>query len=122
VEVEWPERRADVKAAVELLAAEPPVLQAAGMDPRWPDLTNAVHWLVDDTWWDQTDPASAVGTILRDEEEATAIQTLVSAVVRVAGRQGATSPDAGWFGDPEWPLVRDAAAHVLVVVGRPSDR
>jgi hypothetical protein len=27
---------------------------------RWPGLTEAVHWLVDDTWWDERDMAESI--------------------------------------------------------------
>lgn len=112
-DVEWPDRRGDVLSALELLADEPPELTENGADPRWPDLTNAVHWLVDDTWWDQTDPDESIGTILRSDAEAAVIRMVVGALVDVADRQSANASDASWFGDPGWPIVRELATIAL---------
>jgi hypothetical protein len=94
---------------LDTLASTPPVLHANQRDPRWPDLKNAVHWVVDDTWWDHQDPADSVGLILRDESEATALRAVVKLVVQVSERQGAAATDALWFADPDWSAVRQAA-------------
>ncbi|WP_394361826.1 hypothetical protein [Amycolatopsis sp. SB7-3] len=106
MDVEWPERREDVLSALKVLAAEPAVLDGA-------DLTNAVHWLVDDTPWDSVDPATSIGTILRGGHEVDAIREVVAAVVAVSDRQGPTSSDAAWFGDSGWSEVRRLAAQAL---------
>lgn len=74
VDVEWPDQRGDVLAALELLASEPPLLEGDEPDPRWPDLTNAIHWPVDDTVSDIHDPIRSIGTTLRDEREAAAMR------------------------------------------------
>lgn len=58
MDIEWPDLRQDVLNALDVLAAEPPILDENGHDPRWPDLKNAVHWLVDDTFWDTATPRS----------------------------------------------------------------
>ena len=109
IDVEWPDRRRDALEALELLESEPPLLPSNGSDPRWPDLANAVHWLVDDTVWDQIDPTESIGEILRTGTEATAIRVVVSAVIDVAKRQGPAAPDSSWFGDPGWQRVRELA-------------
>ncbi|MEV6443013.1 hypothetical protein [Amycolatopsis sp. NPDC051716] len=113
MDVAWPERREDVVAALRVLAAEAPALGVVGRDPRFPDLTNAVHWLVDDTSWDSEDPVASVGTILRDGAEAEVIRAVVAAVVLVSDRQGAAASDAAWFGDRGWCEVRRLAAEAL---------
>ena len=113
VNVAWPERREDVVAALRVLAAEPPALAGVDRDPRFPDLTNAVHWLVDDTAWDSADPVASVGTILRDGAEAEVVRAVVVAVVAVSDRQGAAASDAAWFGDRGWCEVRQLAAEAL---------
>lgn len=110
MDVEWPDRREDVLNALDTFAAEPPRLSDDELDPRWPDLKNAVHWLVDDTWWDHNDPRESVGTLLRSEAEAVAIEAVVAAVVEVSERQTPAAPAARWFGDPAWPRVRTLAA------------
>lgn len=115
--VAWPDRRGDVLNALDVLASEPPTLDARGQDPRWPDLSNAVHWLVDDTFWDHGEGArESIGTILRDENEADVVQLAVAAVMRVAKRQGPTSRDAAWFADEGWPEVRRAARAAAAVL------
>ena len=78
MDVEWPDRRADVLAALDCLASAPPELSGDEADPRWADLTNAVHWLVDDTWWDQRDPRADIGLILANESEADATRAVVA--------------------------------------------
>jgi hypothetical protein len=109
VEVEWPDRRTDVLNALELMSAGPPLLASDDSDNRWPNLTNAVHWLVDDTTWDINDPSESVGLILLNEHEADAVRETVSAVVEVGERQGSEASDGAWFGDPEWGRVRSLA-------------
>ncbi len=113
VNVAWPERREDVISALVVLAAERPALDGAGRDTRFPDLTNAVHWLVDDTPWDLVDPVTSVGTILCNGDEADVIRAVVAAVVAVSDRQGAVASDAAWFGDRGWCEVRRLAAEAL---------
>ncbi|MCR6488706.1 hypothetical protein M8542_38345 [Amycolatopsis sp. OK19-0408] len=106
-------------SALGVLAAERPALD--GRDTGFPDLTNAVHWLVDDTSWDSQDPATSVGTILRNAAEAEVIRALVAAVVAVSDRQGAEASDAAWFGDSGWHDVRRLAAEALTCLARPAD-
>lgn len=104
--VEWPNRREDVLNALDILAA-PPVDSAR--KEEWPGLTDAVHWLVDDTFWDMRDPAEDIGELLVDEHEAAAVREVVRRLVAVSGRQGPTAPDQAWFDDPGWPMVRKMA-------------
>ncbi|MEU3770415.1 hypothetical protein AB0E55_35590 [Amycolatopsis keratiniphila] len=118
MDVAWPGRREDVLNALRVLAAEPPVLDGVGRDDRLPDLTNAVHWLVDDTPWDLVDPATSIGTILRDSHESDVIREVVAAVVAVSDRQGAASSDAAWFGDSGWSDVRRLATTALTCLTR----
>ena len=71
-------------------------------------LESAVHAVVDDTGWDLpgADPEQSIGTILKHQAEADAVRPVMAAVCRVSDRQGPTAPDAAWFADEEWPLVR----------------
>jgi hypothetical protein len=119
VSLEWPERRGDVLTALEVLAAEPPTLDYGGHDPRRPNVTDAVHWLVDDTSWDVMSPAESIGTMLRDEREVVLIQHVVVAVVAVSERQGATSGDAAWFADEAWSEVRSTARDAAAALRTP---
>jgi hypothetical protein len=98
----------DVLNALDTLAADPPEL-VDGRDQRWPALGDAVHWLVDDTWWDHRNPSESVGTILRTEQEAAAVGRVVAAVVAVSERQGPAAPDADWFSDEAWAEVQSTA-------------
>ncbi|OXM43049.1 SCO4402 family protein [Amycolatopsis alba] len=118
MDVARPERREDVLSALRVLAAEPLVLDGAGGDARWPGLTDAVHWLVDDTPWDLVDPITSIGTILRDDHEANAVREVVAAIISVSARQGSMSSDAAWFGDSGWREVRRTAADALTCLAR----
>jgi hypothetical protein len=50
------DRRLDIIAALNVLAAPDPAVPG-----REPSLTEAIHWLVDETWWDKHDPVRDVG-------------------------------------------------------------
>jgi hypothetical protein len=120
VAVEWPDWREDVLIGLETLAAKPPQLEKRERDPRWPDLTNAVHWVVDDTFWDFRDPADHIGTVLVDEEEAAALRLVVAAVVAVSERQ-VNNDDRSWFSDEDWSRVQALAAHAAALMRRNPD-
>jgi hypothetical protein len=113
VDVAWPGRREDVLSALRVLAAEPLSLDGGSWDTRWPDLTNAVHWLVDDTVWNSEDPITSVGTILRNGHEADVVREVVAAVIAVSDCQGVTASDAAWFRDSGWCEVRRLATVAL---------
>jgi hypothetical protein len=111
VEIEWPNRRADVLEALDVLASDPATLLTRSPDGLlpYPSLTDAVNWLVDDTGWDHHDPSESVGTILRNSEEADVIASVVKAIVGISGRQGGMASDAVWLADSEWQVVRESA-------------
>lgn len=104
--VEWPDRRQDVLNALDILSKAGASADEADM---WPTTTDAVHWLVDDTFWDVRDPAEDIGALLANDEEAAAIRGVVACVVAVSEGQGPTASDQAWFEDPQWPNVRDSA-------------
>jgi hypothetical protein len=108
VSVEWPEFRRDLLTGLDTLAGEP----AEGFGVEGTLLESAVHAVVDDTGWDLpgADPEQSIGTILVNQAEADAVRPVIAAVCRVSDRQGPTAPDAAWFADEEWPLVRRLAA------------
>ena len=115
----YPDRREDVLNALGLLATEVSQLNGAEQEStRWPDLTAAVHWFVDDTAWDVHDSAESVGAILRDDVEADAMRAVVAAVIAVSDRQGVTASEASWYGDQTWPNVRRLAADALASLTR----
>lgn len=107
--VEWPDRREDVLNALDILASSDP-------SAEWPTLTEAVHWLVDDTFWDVRDPKEDIGALLVDEQEAAAIRSVVSAVMAVSERQGPTASDQAWLDDSGWPMVRNLAARAATAL------
>lgn len=108
VEVRWPDRRADIIKALEALAAE----DAA--DPsRWPDLTNAVHWLVDDTDWDSHDPALDVGTLLASETEARAVREVLGPLLTIPSALGPVAPGSDFVTHQTWPEVADGGVVLL---------
>ncbi|WP_445321606.1 SCO4402 family protein [Nocardioides sp. GXZ039] len=107
--VEWPGRREDVLNALDILASATP-------SAEWPTLTEAVHWLVDDTFWDARDPKEDIGALLVDEHEAAAIRSVVSAVVAVSQRQGPTASDQAWLDDSGWPMVQKLAARAATAL------
>lgn len=115
--VEWPERREDVLNGLDALASDP-VLNGDGVDQRWPDLTNVVHWVVDDTWWDHADPSESVGTVLVDAAEVRAVYEVVALVVELSERVGADTTDAQRSSDGAWPRVQEAAAAAAVLLRR----
>ena len=108
VSVESPEFRRDLLTGLDTLAGEP----AEGFGVEGTLLERAVHAVVDDTGWDLpgADPEESIGTILVNQAEADAVRPVIAAVCRVSDRQGPTAPDAAWFADEEWPLVRRLAA------------
>jgi hypothetical protein len=94
---------------LDTLASTPPATRPSSANPRSPDLNNAVHWVMDDSWWHHQDPAERVRLILHDENEARALRAVVELVVRVSERHGAAATDAMWFADPDWSEVRQLA-------------
>jgi hypothetical protein len=117
VAVEWANRRVDVIEGLRHLAAEP-VVDADGNDPRWPDLRNAIHWVVDDTFWDQHHPREDIGLLVEDEEEAQLAHELVAALDRMEEMRPGPRSDQAWFEDPAWPDVRRCAEALLSTMER----
>jgi hypothetical protein len=115
VSAEWTQR-GDVREALILLSSGVPELTSEGRDGRWPSLTEAIHWLIDDTGWDLRDPNDDIPRILRTREEAAAVEALVRSIMNVHDRHGPTAPDAAWYGDPEWSCVQELAATTLTLL------
>jgi hypothetical protein len=107
-EVRFPYMRADVVDAIELLSTLPLDEPIA-----WHDLTEAVHGVVDDTYWDRRSPKESVGVLLRDDEEAEAVQAVVTPLLAILGELGPTAPDDLYFAHPSWDEVRHASSQAL---------
>jgi hypothetical protein len=108
VSVDWPGFRRALLEGLDTLAGEP--VEGFGVEGTL--LETAVHAVVDDTGWDlpDADPDQSIGSVLVNQAEADAVRPVVAAVCRISDRQGPAAPDAAWFGDEEWPLVRQLAA------------
>ncbi|WP_157695291.1 SCO4402 family protein [Nakamurella panacisegetis] len=113
-EVAWTGRRLDVIAALDRLAT----INHANVSD-WPDLTNAVHWLIDDTWWDHHPPEEEIGLILRDQTEAASISLVVEAVLVVLGDVPVGSPDRDCLDHPRWDDVASLAVASRDLMARP---
>ena len=59
--VQWPERREDVLQALRALGDRDYQDQHWRSGKGWPDLTVAVHWLIDDTFIDQHGVLNSAG-------------------------------------------------------------
>jgi hypothetical protein len=103
-DIEWSARRGDVIAALDAMAA----LEYGDVRPP-PDLTGAIHWLVDDTWWDRRSPGDDIGRLLRTDREVAAIQITLEALLPVLEELGPDKPDDFYFRHPRWGHVRAAA-------------
>lgn len=85
--------------------------------PHWPGLTEAVHWLIDDTGWDHYyetgheifNPDRAIGDILRDRNEVAAISAVLAPLLDVLGDLGPLRPDTEYLDHQRWPEVAAAA-------------
>jgi hypothetical protein len=114
--VAWPERRADVVAALDTLAS---FARRRAAEPRpWPDLGDAVQWLVDETWWDERDPAQDIGLLLRDTDEATAIGAVLAPLLAMLDALGPTAPDSDYLAHPRWRETATAAARARRLLAR----
>lgn len=108
-----PGRRDDILSALTVLATITPATLH-----HWPGLTEAIHWLIDDTGWDRYyengqeifNPDLAIGDILRDRSEVTAIGAVLAPLLDVLGDLGPRRADTEYLGHHRWPGVL-AAAH-----------
>ena len=105
VEPAWKDRRLDVIAALDRLAT---ITLANANDG--PDLSSAVHWLVDDTFWDQHSPAEEIGLLVRDQAEADAVTTVLDPLLSVLDELGPIRADKEFLQHPLWPEVARSAA------------
>lgn len=100
-EVKYPGRRGDIIAGLELLST----LTMDSVAHRPGALTDAVQWVVDDTFWDMHDPSDSIGWKLRDEQEATAIKTLLDPLMHILEHLGPVEPDIAYVSHRRWPEV-----------------
>ena len=110
-EVVWPDWRGDVVAALRRLST----ISLADITVH-PDLEDVVHWLVDDTWWDHHPPADDVGRLLRDDDEAAAVDAVLHPLLSLLDAIGPSAQDDDYLRHPEWPRVAEAAASAVHVL------
>jgi hypothetical protein len=120
----WWRWRARLRSALHMLSDYSFQQQTwlAGAD-GYGDVTDAVYRLVEDTWLDRWSADKYVGTILRDQAEAAAVDAAVLRVLRVLHEVGADAPAGAYLGHPGWPevLVLAREAHVLLAVNDGED-
>jgi hypothetical protein len=84
----------------------------------WPGLTEAVHWLVDDTGWDFHPPHDGdVGTILASRDEVDAVTATLEPLLAILDELGPFAADSDYLNHPRWNQVAQVAtnAHQLMV-------
>ncbi|MFC5660720.1 SCO4402 family protein [Streptomyces nogalater] len=119
-DVSFPEMRRNVLSAVQALSDEE-YQRRVWVDMDYPhegyydDFEMNLHILYDDTLVLE-DPESAMGTVLRSEEEVKAMAELASAIDLLLDREGTGKTDAEYISSPLWgPVVRSAAvAHAAL--------
>lgn len=104
-DISLPGRRRDITTALGVLVD----LRPGSTD--WPGLTEAVHWLIDDTWWDEHGPHGDVGTLLRDGREAKAITATLTPLLAVLDDLGPAANDDDYLAHPRWRDVVTAAGN-----------
>lgn len=68
-----------------------------------------MHWLIDDTWWDENEPASTVGTILANDREVAAVAAVLTPLLAMIDELGDAADDA-FLTHHRWPEVAGAAS------------
>lgn len=120
--VNYPGRRQDIIGSLRVLMAINPATVG-----EWPGLTDAVHWLVDDTGWDlyhdngdeAFNPQAAVGYLLKDAKEVAVINAVLEALLVVLGELGPGNADSEYLTHERWPEVAATArvAHERLTAG-----
>jgi hypothetical protein len=110
-ELKLPEMRQNFIGGLEVFTEEPP-------HPRGqlPGSTKAVHWFIDDTFWDVYPTSDDIGMTLWNEAEAEAeaVSIVVSGILAILEDVGgASSKDSKYFKHRQAPAVRAAARDAL---------
>ncbi|TXK35611.1 SCO4402 family protein [Nonomuraea sp. C10] len=119
--VRRPERREDVLHALRALGDRDYQDQHWRSGKGLPDLTAAVHWLIDDTFIDQNGARALIPHLFVDQREADLVQMVVDALLRVLDDLGPTAPDNAYLDHPEWINVLNSAgvAYLALSSGTP---
>jgi|SRR4051812_36106517 hypothetical protein len=113
-EIEWPGRRGEIVDALQFFAT----IRTVSLQEQDQDFTNAVHALVDDTFWDlyyeegneRFNPVASIGRILRDHHEVDLIAAVLDPLLTVLRDLGPVRPDPEYLAHPRWPDVATTAA------------
>jgi hypothetical protein len=119
--VRWPEQREDVIEALRALGDRDYQDQHWRSGKGLPDLTAAVHWLIDDTFIDQHGARALIPHLFLDHREADLVQMVVDALLPVLDDLGPTAPDNAYLDHPEWINVLNSAgvAYLALSSGKP---
>ena len=117
-EILWPDRREDLVNALRVLSDVDHQASWSTADAAPPSLTDAVHWLVDDTGLDVGAASDLIPEMLRDQSEATAVDGAVRALMLILVDLGATRPDRDYLEHPNWPDVVTTSTAALNVLGK----
>jgi hypothetical protein len=94
---------------LEILTEEPPYPSG-----QLPHLTNAIHWFIDDTFWDVHPARDDIGWTLWNEAEAEAVSIVVLGILAILKDVGGpNSKDSRYFKHRQAPVVREAAKAAL---------
>ncbi len=120
----WWRWRARLRSALHMLS-DPAFQQECWVAGRagYGDVTDAVYRLVEDSWLDRWSAEKYVGTVLRDQAEAAAVDAAVLRVLRILHEVGADAPATAYLAHPGWPEAVRASreAHVLLAAGDGED-
>ncbi|MFI7452203.1 hypothetical protein ACIBQX_32230 [Nonomuraea sp. NPDC049714] len=119
--LKWPERREDVLEALRALGDRDYQDQHWRSGKGWPDLTSAVHWLIDDTFIDQHGARALIPHLFLDQREADLVQVVADALLLVLDDLGPTAPDNAYLDHRGWTnVLNSAGAAYLALSGKPS--
>lgn len=107
--------RVDVVAALQTLSDRELHERWVCGEPTWPDLDNAVHWLVDDTGLDLESTEAMDDSLFRTREEASLVKDAVDSLCRVIDLLGHVDA-AAYVRNERWPGVVTACANALAAM------
>lgn len=83
-----------------------------------PSLTDAVHWLIDDTRLDTKSAVTLVPELFISNTEAAAVDAAVEALLAVLENLGPTQPDLKYVEHNGWARVVDCSADALAILAK----
>jgi len=114
--VKYPQFRLNVIEGLRILASRDAAEKWLAGEATYPSLTDGVHWLIDDTFWDVRPVADSVGILLLNTAEADAVAAAVDAVLSVVDSIGPDAPDEVHVRHEMWAKAQDACSKALSVL------